>query len=92
MTGVQTCALPICALEVLTAHRARLDALAAKLIAEETVEGAAFEGLFSDLPPKPAAYATLIARLRAAGIAVPESATEAQGPAAAPGAPAGQPA
>jgi cell division protease FtsH len=57
--------------EVLTKHRDRLDALAAKLIAEETVEGEAFEALFSDLPAKPAAYADLLARLRAAGINLP---------------------
>jgi len=80
--------------QVLTEHRARLDALAAKLIAEETVEGDAFERLFSDLPPKPPAYAALIERLRAAGVSVPPTAaaTDERGPAAAPGAPAGQPA
>jgi hypothetical protein len=59
---------------VLTKHRDRLDALAAKLISEETVEGEAFESLFSDLPPKPAAYADLVARLRAAGITLPTAA------------------
>jgi cell division protease FtsH len=37
---------------VLTEHKARLLALADKLIAEETVESEAFESLFSDLPPK----------------------------------------
>jgi cell division protease FtsH len=57
--------------EVLTKHRDRLDALAAKLILEETVEGEAFETLFADLPPKPAAYTDLIARLRSAGINIP---------------------
>ena len=62
------------ALEVLTKHRDRLDSLAAKLISEETVEGEAFESLFSDLPPKPAAYADLVARLRAAGITLPTAA------------------
>ena len=41
------------------------------MIAEETVEGEAFEALFSDLPAKPAAYADLLARLRAAGINLP---------------------
>jgi cell division protease FtsH len=37
---------------VLTEHRARLLALADKLIAEETVEAEEFEKIFSDLPPK----------------------------------------
>ncbi len=40
------------ATEVLTTHRARLEALAQKLIAEETVDAEGFETLFSDLPPK----------------------------------------
>jgi cell division protease FtsH len=40
------------AMEVLVEHRARLDGLADKLIAEETVDSAEFEKLFSDLPPK----------------------------------------
>jgi cell division protease FtsH len=40
------------ATQVLEVHRDRLDALAAKLIAEETVDREAFESLFSDLPPK----------------------------------------
>src|SRR5919107_6148531 len=40
------------AVEVLTTHRDRLDALAEKLIAEETVDAEGFESLFSDLPPK----------------------------------------
>ena len=57
--------------EVLTKHRDRLDTLAAKLISEETVEGEAFETLFADLPPKPAAYTDLIARLRSAGVNIP---------------------
>src|SRR5213595_3749527 len=38
--------------EVLEANRDRLEGLAAKLIAEETVDGDEFERLFSDLPPK----------------------------------------
>jgi cell division protease FtsH len=38
--------------QVLEVHRDRLDALATKLIAEETVDHEAFETLFSDLPPK----------------------------------------
>jgi cell division protease FtsH len=40
------------ATEVLETHRDRLEALAQKLIAEETVDAEAFESLFSDLPPK----------------------------------------
>jgi cell division protease FtsH len=40
------------ATQVLTEHRARLLALADKLIAEESVESEAFEKLFEDLPPK----------------------------------------
>ena len=40
------------ATQVLEVHRDRLDALAQKLIAEETVDSEAFESLFSDLPPK----------------------------------------
>jgi len=79
--------------EVLTTHRARLDALAAKLIAVETVEGEAFDALFADLPPKPPAYSGLIARLRAAGVAIPEALKggTSDGPAA-PGASTPQPA
>jgi cell division protease FtsH len=38
--------------QVLETHRDRLDALAQKLIAEETVDSEGFESLFSDLPPK----------------------------------------
>ncbi len=38
--------------QVLETHRDRLDTLAQKLIAEETVDSEAFESLFSDLPPK----------------------------------------
>ncbi|MEO8230301.1 MAG: cell division protein FtsH, partial [Chloroflexota bacterium] len=40
------------AMDTLTVHRARLEALAEKLVAEETVDGPDFEALFSDLPPK----------------------------------------
>ncbi len=40
------------AMEVLTTHRDRLQALAEKLIAEETVDSEEFEKLFADLPPK----------------------------------------
>jgi cell division protease FtsH len=37
---------------VLETHRDRLEALAQKLIAEETVDSESFETIFSDLPPK----------------------------------------
>jgi cell division protease FtsH len=40
------------AMEVLVTHRDKLQALAEKLIAEETVDSEAFESLFSDIPPK----------------------------------------
>ncbi|HEX9550413.1 MAG TPA: ATP-dependent zinc metalloprotease FtsH [Candidatus Limnocylindrales bacterium] len=40
------------ATHVLETHRDRLEALAQKLIAEETVDGQGFESLFADLPPK----------------------------------------
>jgi len=40
------------AMEVLVTHRDRLQALAEKLVAEETVDSDEFEKLFSDLPPK----------------------------------------
>ena len=40
------------AMEVLVAHRDRLQNLAEKLVAEETVDNEEFEKLFSDLPPK----------------------------------------
>ena len=40
------------ATEVLETNRSRLEALAQKLIAEETVDADGFETLFSDLPPK----------------------------------------
>jgi cell division protease FtsH len=41
------------ATETLTTHRDRLDRLAEKLVAEETVDSIEFEKLFEDLPPKP---------------------------------------
>jgi cell division protease FtsH len=41
------------ATEVLTTHRDRLDRLADKLIAEETVDTEQFETIFDGLPPKP---------------------------------------
>jgi len=40
------------AMDVLVTHRDKLNALAEKLVAEETVDAEAFESLFSDLPPK----------------------------------------
>jgi cell division protease FtsH len=40
------------AYDVLTTNRERLDRLAAKLVAEETVDSPDFEALFADLPPK----------------------------------------
>ncbi len=45
------------ATEVLTQHRDRLDLLAEKLIAEETVDAPEFEKLFDDLPPKEGRFA-----------------------------------
>ncbi len=45
------------ATEVLTEYRDRLDRLADKLIAEETVDAEAFETIFADLPPKPERHA-----------------------------------
>jgi len=41
------------ATEVLVSHRDRLDRLADKLVAEETVDAEGFAALFDDLPPKP---------------------------------------
>ena len=45
------------ATEVLTTHRDRLDRLAEKLIAEESVDSPEFEKLFDDLPPKEGRFA-----------------------------------
>ncbi len=45
------------ATEVLTTYRDRLDRLAEKLIAEESVDAPEFEKLFDDLPPKEGRYA-----------------------------------
>ena len=39
-------------MDVLITHRSKLEALAEKLVAEETVDSPEFEALFSDLPPK----------------------------------------
>ncbi len=38
--------------DVLTRHRDKLDALAAKLVERETLDATEFEALFADLPPK----------------------------------------
>ena len=40
------------AMDVLVTHRDQLNALAEKLVAEETVDSEGFEALFADLPPK----------------------------------------
>ncbi|MEO5940242.1 MAG: hypothetical protein ABIZ72_04795, partial [Candidatus Limnocylindrales bacterium] len=40
------------AMDVLVTHRDKLNALAEKLVAEETVDSEGFEAIFSDLPPK----------------------------------------
>src|SRR4249919_2589955 len=40
------------AMDVLVTHRDKLNALAEKLVAEETVDSEGFEALFTDLPPK----------------------------------------
>ena len=40
------------AMDVLVTHRDKLNALAEKLVAEETVDSDGFESLFTDLPPK----------------------------------------
>jgi cell division protease FtsH len=45
------------ATQVLTEYRDRLDRLADKLIAEETVDSEGFETIFDDLPPKPDRHA-----------------------------------
>ena len=71
------------ATEVLTTYRDRLDRLAEKLIAEESVDAPEFEKLFDDLPPKEGRYAG-IPRVIAPG-------TDG-GTSAGPGAPAPNPA
>ncbi len=40
------------AMDVLTRHRDKLEALAEKLVADETVDAEEFEKFFTDLPPK----------------------------------------
>jgi cell division protease FtsH len=67
--------------QVLEVHRDRLDALATKLIAEETVDHEAFETLFSDLPPKEDIHGLPPRRYRPEG-----EPTEAPTPATKPGA------
>jgi cell division protease FtsH len=69
------------ATQVLEVHRDRLDALATKLIAEETVDHEAFETLFSDLPPKEDLHGLPPRRHRPEG-----EPSEAPAPAAKPGA------
>jgi len=71
------------AMEVLVTHRDRLQALAEKLVAEETVDTEEFNKLFADLPPK------IDPRGGAPAIAPPPIAPKAAGPADAPGTSAG---
>ncbi|HEY3336820.1 MAG TPA: ATP-dependent zinc metalloprotease FtsH [Candidatus Limnocylindrales bacterium] len=74
------------ATEVLTTYRDRLNSLAEKLIAEETVDQPEFEKLFDDLPPKPERYAG-IPRIVAPGVdgdAAPGSSAPAPNPAPQP--------
>ena len=71
------------AMEVLVTHRDRLQALAEKLVAEETVDTEEFNKLFADLPPK------IDPRGGAPAIAPPPIAPKAVGPADAPGTSAG---
>ena len=69
--------------QVLEVHRDRLDALATKLIAEETVDREGFEALFSDLPPKQDLHG-LPARPRHPESEADEAATPAVKPGAKP--------
>jgi cell division protease FtsH len=59
------------AMEVLVANRDRLQLLAEKLVAEETVDADEFEKLFSDLPPKvdPRGGAPVLPGAKAAAVA-----------------------
>jgi cell division protease FtsH len=72
------------ATQVLETHRDRLDALAQKLIAEETVDQQAFESLFSDLPPKEDLHGLPPRRHGAEGSAPTEAPTPAITPGAKP--------
>jgi cell division protease FtsH len=67
------------ATQTLEVHRDRLDALAQKLIAEETVDSEAFETIFADLPPKEYIHGLPPRRHRPEG-----EATEAPAPALKP--------
>ena len=71
------------AMEVLVTHRDRLQALAEKLVAEETVDTEEFNKLFADLPPK------IDPRGGVPAIAPPPIVPKAAGPAGAPGTSAG---
>ena len=69
-------------------HRDRLQALAEKLVAEETVDSEEFEKLFSDLPPKTDTHGgmpVLPGGKAAAVRSTPASATGSTGPSDAPG-------
>jgi cell division protease FtsH len=76
------------ATSVLTDHRDRLDALASKLVAEETVDSQGFESLFADLPPKEDIHA-LRPRGGSSGTGPPSGAEAGEGAAAAPTSPTG---
>jgi cell division protease FtsH len=67
---------------VLTEHRARLLALADKLIAEETVESDEFEKMFSDLPPKENTHG--ISRATSAGAEAPGESSPGAAPTTTP--------
>ena len=66
------------AMDVLITHRPKLEALAEKLVAEETVDSPEFEALFSDLPPKENLHG------QAPGILAPGDADPGPAPAPAP--------
>jgi len=62
------------AVEVLTTHRDKLQALAEKLIAEETVDAEGFEALFDDLPDKVDTHGAPILSPDASGAPAPSPA------------------
>jgi len=62
------------AVEVLTTHRDKLQALAEKLIAEETVDAEGFEALFDDLPDKEDTHGAPIVTPGASGAPAPSPA------------------
>ncbi len=70
--------------EVLETHRDRLDALAMKLIAEETVDGPEFEKLFADLPPKDDSHAPPVGKSSPPSTEPPVGGEPAGAPAPAP--------